>query len=186
MNNFNISSPMSMSPYTLYYSNYCGYCKKIIDAYRKSQYHQNTNYHCLDNLSIDERGLYYIRFVNQQTKQMETHFIPPNITDIPALLFFDKTTRTLVLKKGNEIMEFLHPNEGNVFGDIANKDPDSYLPIGGGISGVNVVGGNGSNFYSAYDTINNSIPTMPESKKSSSTRMTQDEMNEKMREYSRF
>lgn len=175
----------SLAEYKLYYcEKFCVYSQKIMQEYYSSPYARSTEYHSLDAIEIDEKGMYYVDEFNKQTKKLERHYIPPQILKIPALLIFNRNAKSNEPRNitlfGDEIINFLHP-KNNVMSQMDINNPSSinnFMPVGGSLSGDNFT----SYLPTDYQAPTIGIPTFPETK--SSSRMSQDEMNQKIREFS--
>jgi glutaredoxin-related protein len=87
---------------TLYYSNYCKHCQRVLQYLTKGNLANKLNFVCIDKRSRDvNNNQIYITLENGQKIIM-----PPNIHSVPALLLVKQNYRVIL---GDDIMMHFQP-----------------------------------------------------------------------------
>jgi hypothetical protein len=119
----------------LYYSNFCGNCKQLLQKISKSKAKKNIHFLCIDKRIRKNNGATYITLETGQEL-----ILPPTIEKVPALLLLNKGHQVLF---GNDIYNYLKPYETDYTqmnsSRQSNEEPSAYSMGGGGnnISNVN-------------------------------------------------
>jgi hypothetical protein len=86
--------------YVLYYSKYCNNCKKIIHKVGKDKIKNDIHFLCIDKRKDIDKKTY---IVLSDGKEL---LMPPEITQVPALLLLNRGNRIVY---GSEILELFEP-----------------------------------------------------------------------------
>ena len=87
---------------TLYYSNFCESCKKLIQVISKSSLKNEMNFVCIDTRSRNSTGQTVIQLERGQA------ILPTSITKVPTLM----TPKQLIV--GEDIYGYLYPKEAQI------------------------------------------------------------------------
>ena len=85
----------------LYYSNYCGSCKKLLGMISRSPVKDEMHFICIDKRSKHPNGQTYIKLQDGQEV-----LLPPTVTKVPALLLLNRGYKVIF---GDEIMQHVTP-----------------------------------------------------------------------------
>jgi hypothetical protein len=125
----------------LYYSNYCKHCEKVVKTLVKGNLIDKLSFVCIDKRVRDEKtNQVYIQLENGKKVNM-----PPNLTNVPALLLVSEKYRFIY---GDDIIKRFHKDilEKNEKATKNNGEPFGYY-LGGSNSGCNIM----SEKYTMYN-----------------------------------
>jgi len=130
----------------LYYSNFCEYSKKLLQALSKTTVSKDIHFICIDNRVKDSNNKQFIVLPNGQKIIM-----PENITKVPALLLLAQNYKVLY---GEAIYDYFKPEEKAI---VKQATQNNFEPMAFSFGGCS--GGIASDNYSFLDMDSDSLGT---------------------------
>jgi len=96
----------------LYYSNYCNNCKNLLQNLAKNYNSKEIHFICVDKRVQEQEGTYLL------LEKGEKVILPPNVTNVPALLLLNHGHRVIF---GNQITEHIKPKQQQSTNTVVNQ-----------------------------------------------------------------